>query len=260
MKRPILAGPARAALLALPLLASGCFGLGAESIDPVYEIDEEKYVVVHPFKDLDLPTAWDSPLGHELALRTTEVLNREADFYVCPYGDVLELLIAPPSKTANPKGDEAIGLDVRTLTPKKLGELMGADFVLMAKLTQFDLRDPLNINMVQGTAKAEVTLFKLAKTDEEEEDAEEASERMKRMNEARKALGLDAAGEPLAGGWFVGPTSTVEANYPDDFLNQYGDVFLDEQVIRDGLIRVLARKVAQLYYEHDKERLSGSGN
>lgn len=245
-------------LLTLPCLA-GCFSFG-DDVDPIVEIDDDQYVVVHPFDDFDYPSAWDSPRGHDLALRVTDILNRSAEFLVCPYNDVLELLVAPPAAAA--EGDDAaIGLDVRRLTPRQVADLTGADYVILCRIKQFEVRDPLNINLVKGTATAEVRTFKVAKTKREREHAEEEAERIRRMNAAREKLNLETSDDPLMGGSFVGPRiSTVTAHYPTDYLNQYGEVFLSQDVVRAGLMKELARKVAELFYSHEVERQAGSGS
>lgn len=244
-------------LAAFVLPSSGCFSLFDETIEPMYEVDDDQWVVVKPFKDPNFPhSPWDSPVGHELAMRTTEALKRMAEFETVPYGEVLELMIAPADETDD-KADDS-GLDVRTLTEKEFSDLCAADFVLVCKILRFELKDPKNINMTQGTAVAECALFKVALTPEDVEAAEEHTERDIRKAKARREAGLEMT--PVGRGGHYVATQTVTATYPDDYLNQYGQVFLDPVMVRDRLITNLARKVAELMYEHEPDKGKGTGN
>jgi hypothetical protein len=248
-----------AALALLVLPTSGC-SLFEDTIDPVYEIEDDEYLVVMPFKDPAFPrSAWDSPLGHEAALSTTTFLQRFAEFETVEYANVLELMYLPPADDQQEQGDD-VGLDVRSLSEKEVGDLCGADYVLVVKILLWEESDPKNINMVRGTATAECKLFRVAITEEEIEDAEELTERELRMKKAREAYNLADGGEVAVGGAWV-DTSTVTAHYPDDYLNQYGSPFMDKQTVRGELILRLADKVAKLYYEHDVEDdFKGSGS
>jgi len=233
----------------------------------VWEIDDDEYVVIYPFKDYDYPTAWDSAKGHDLAMRVTEHLNAYGDFNVVPYGSVLELLIAPPVEPKESDGDargdqkHPLGIDVRELTPRKLGELTAADYVLVCNILKWEIQDPKNINMTRGTATAEVRLFKLAKGKTEIEQAEMDAERARRIDQARTERGLAPLGEPLLGGWFIGARNVmVTAHFPTDYLNQYGEIFLEPELVRQGLLKELAKKVSYLLYEHDPPDTPGSGS
>src|SRR5687767_8896214 len=134
---------AAALLLVLPLL-SGCFGLNHE--DPVWEIDSEDALVVMPFKDPDFAGRWTSPRSHEAAMRTTEILQREAEFGVRPYEEVIGLYQAP---------------EVEKLSPRQVANLCEAEYVLMCDFEELRLKDPLNVNMVQGSARVRCRLFQV---------------------------------------------------------------------------------------------------
>jgi hypothetical protein len=247
----------QAVALAVFLLPStGCFSLWGETIDAMYQIDDDLWVAVKPFKDPNFPhSAWDSPVGHELAMRTTDILLGVADHRTVPYSEILELMIAPSDEE---DADDATGLDVRSLSDKEFSDLVGADFVLVCKILRFELKDPNNINMTQGTAIAECSLFKVALTDEDVEVAEERTERDIRVRKARRLAHLKMT--PVGRGGHYVATKTVSAKYPDDYLNQYGSTFLDPALVRDKLITNLAKAVAKLMYEHEPEEGKGTGN
>ena len=115
-------------LLVLP--SSGCF-LFSDDVEPIYEIDSDDFLVVHPLKDPAFPrSAWDSPTGHDIAMRATTVLSRMAEFNLVPYERVMELMYVPPKEDEEGKSDD-VGLDVRTLTERQLADLVGADYVLV---------------------------------------------------------------------------------------------------------------------------------
>lgn len=269
----------RTALLLLPVaLATGCFF--PDSVDPIYEIDDDEIVVVQPFKEPGVDSPWDSTLGHQLAEATSRALRANVDFIVRPYGEVLELLIAKPKgadddekkkkakdgdddddgegKKKPPASDADLGPDVREFEPEKLAQLTDANYVVVATIKRFETRERLNINMRKGTGTIEVRLFKIATTDDEKQTAKEKNESLERRNKAREKMGLAPLGKLPYGGKFVA-RAKVTARYPDDFLNQYGDPFLDDLKIREGLIRALGEKVAKLLYEHDREPLEGMG-
>ena len=90
------------------------------------------------------------------------------------------------------------------------------------------------------------------KVDRKKRDTdEEAEARVREQNEARKDIGL----EPVLverGGEFVS-TVEVSAKYPDTFMGQEGETFLDQAEAEAGLMAALAREVAQLYYEHEEQ-------
>ena len=249
-------------LLGAFLLGPGCHALWVDDIDPVYEVDDEEYVVVFPVNDPDFRSPWDSTLGHKIAQETTEILKNNAEFMVVPYSRVIELMLAP--KVEDEGDDDSVrvhepALEVRDLDPTKVAELVGADYVLITKLLEWQLADPKNINMMKATGVANVRLFKYAKTEGQVKKAIEETERVRRINKARKAAGLAPLGEQYEGGRFVS-RDEVSASYPDDYLNQYGDIFLDRRVMEEGLINGLARKIAELYYSHEPEDMKGSGN
>jgi len=254
------AAPTALLLAALLLPSAGC-SLFSDDIDPVYEIEDDEYLVVYPVKEPDFSSAWDSPTGHELALLVSERLGANVDFHVSSYGNVLELLVAPPARntTDGPVGDEKIGLDVREITPRKLADVVGSDYVLVCEIKKFELRDPLNINMSRATGVVEAKLFKIAKTKAQQEYADEEAARQKRMENARRQLNLDPTGINPYGGSFVAVNS-VTAFYPNDYMGQYGETFADPADMRRGLLGELARKVAQLYYSHPPEKVPGSRN
>jgi hypothetical protein len=251
------------ALAALLLSTSGC-GLFTDSIEPKYEIDDDAYVVVMPFKDPDFPhSRWDSPRGHDLALKTTNYFETWGEFYTVSYGKVLELMYLPPREPKEgekaDKSSDDIGLDVRRLSEKEFADICGADYVVVCKLLQFRARDPKNINMTQAMATAECKLFRVAVTKGQEKAAEELTARERRMKKAREAAGLPDGGPVAVGGKWV-DTQTVTVKWPDDYLNSYaGDIFLDPLVVKEKLKQRLARAVSRLYYEYEPEEY-GSGS
>jgi hypothetical protein len=221
-------------LLLLPL--AGCETLG--HTDPVWEIDEDEHLVVMPFKDPDFPDRWDSPRGHETAMRATEILQREAEFGVRPYEDVIGLFQAD---------------DVSKLSPREVAALCKSDYVLVCDFEQLDLRDPKNINMHQGTARVRVRLFQVERKSKEAEDAAERKAAEQRA--ARERAGLPPL-EYDRGGRFIGEAERViEAKFPSDFMNPSGELFLESADIQSGLLLAAARKVARLYYPHQADKI-----
>lgn len=241
----------RPLLLALALLPTAGCGLFSDDVKPIYEIDDDDIVVVHPFSDPDFDSAWDSQTGHELARRTTEVLSDNAPFVVVPYDEVALLMHAPAA-------DDGIGLDVRTLTPAKLAELTGADYVVMADILSFQLRDPRSVALHQASGFVDVKLFKLARSSKEKRDAAKDNERRARIRAAYARHNIDDPRETVYGGKMVAG-ARIEAIYPDTYLDQYGAEFLDPLTARAGLIRVLGKRAAQLFFEHEPEKLGATG-
>ncbi|MCO5168115.1 MAG: hypothetical protein M9894_17360 [Planctomycetes bacterium] len=231
MKRNLLAP----ILFALTL--AGC--TGAEIQDPVYEIPEDEFLVVMPFKDPDFPDRWDSnPRGHDAARLTTEVLQREADFGVRPYEDVLGLYLAE---------------DVTKLSPRDVAALCKADYVLLCDFERLELRDPKNINMIQGTARVKARLFQVQRRTREEEEKERR--RAEEQRQAREAAGMAPLDYDRGGRFIAKAEAVVEARFPSDFMHPGGDIFLDPDQVQEGLLRAVARKVAKLYYPHPKEKI-----
>ncbi len=242
----------RPLLLALALLPTAGCSLFSDDIEPIYEIDDDAFVVVHPFADADFDSPWQSDKGHRLAQLTTEQLAANADFRVVPYDDVMLLMHAP----VNPESG-APGLDVTTLTPAQLAELTGADYVIMGDILHFELQDPRAVALHQASGRADVRLFKVAKSAEDRAKASKRSERQERIRKAYRDVDLVEPGETYYGGSFVAQ-GRVEGIYPDTYLGQYGESFLDRDTAFAGLCVVLSRRAAQLFYEHEPEKLGGS--
>lgn len=247
------------ALALFALAATGCFG---DDIPPIYEIPDDEYVVVYPASEPGV-NSWDSTIGHRVAEAATRRLETHGEFYTVPYADVIELMYAEPEGTKDERSseeDEKIGLDVRKITPEKLAELTGADWVIVVDISHFQERDPNNINMTRATANAEVKLFKLAKSSNEKRESRERSDRERKLDEARRRAGLKDRKRSLfdGGKWVAG--KDVTANYPKDFFGQYGETFLDPVEARKGLIEELGEVVSKCFYEHEPDTLAGSGN
>lgn len=231
MKRNLLAAAFFAATL------TGCPGM--EIVDPVHEIEGDEFLVVMPFKDPDFPDRWDSnPRGHDAARLTTEVLSREADFGVRAYEDVLGLYLAE---------------DVTKLSPRDVAALCKADYVLLCDFERLELRDPKNINMVQGTARVKVRLFQVERRTPEEEEKERR--RADEQRRAREAAGIGPLDWDRGGRFVAKAERVVEARFPSDFMHPGGDIFLDPDQVQEGLMRAVASKVAKLYYPHPKEKI-----
>lgn len=260
--------PRLVALALFAIFVTGCFG---DDVPPIYEIPDDEYVVVYPSSEPSL-SAWDSTIGHRISEATTRRLETFGEFHTVPYGEVIELMYARPdegdddddddedNELRKKKDDGKVGLDVRKISPEKLAELVGADWVIVVEVSRFQEKDPNNINMVRGSANASVKLFKLAKSDNERRKARKLSEREKKRREARKRHGLDPGGSVQADGGEWVANADVAANFPKDFFGQYGETFLDPVKARKGLIEELGDKVAKCFYEHEPDKLSGSGN
>ena len=63
---------------------------------------------------------------------------------------------------------------------------------------------------------------------------------------------------PDGGKWVA--SKTVNAHFPKDFFGQYGETFLDPVEARKGLIEEMGDSVSKCFYEHEKEKIPGSGN
>lgn len=222
----------------LPLLlcawATGC---ASDVIDPVYEIPADERVVVLPYKDPDMRNRWDAPNGHRLAEATTKYLSRDAEFLVCDYQKVLDLLLSQE--------------DVRQLTPRDVADLLKARYVLLCDVSFWQLRDPLSLNLSQGSTKVAVHLFKAEELSDLEE--QEVWERMRDRQRARDEAGL----KPIVverGGKVV-QSNDVQARFPDDFMmGPAGEAFMHPDEVERGLIEMTALKVARLYVPHTRDR------
>ena len=163
------------------------------------------------------------------------VLTERAEFKVRPYDEVINLFQAE---------------DVKKLGPRDVAALTRADYVLVCDVEQFDLQNDV-INLGRGRARAKVRLFKVERRtpDEEAREAERAKERQ---------AAADRAGIPLGstdtGGRYV-REDTIEAVFPSDYHNDYGRLDLKAAEIQEGLMGVISRKVAKLYYTHDEEKI-----
>jgi len=240
---------------ALFLVPSAGCALFSDDIEPIWEIDDDEFVVVHPFYDAEADSAWGSRDGHELAAQTTEELATHADYNVVPYEEVLALMVA-----SDPKRGPGAALDVRELTPRQLADLTGADYVILADVLELQLRDPKAVALVQARGTLEVKVFKVARDREEEQQAEELGERERRIEQARHDLGLTPKNRSPHGGRLVAG-GRVTAIYPDTYIDSPGVPSLDPLLARRGLIQNLARKAAQLLYPHEPEQTSrGAGS
>lgn len=246
-------------LLLLPFVLplSGCFG--GDSIDPIYEIPDSEYCVVFPAREPGSKSPWTSTIGHQVSEAASRRLEANADFYTVPYGEVIELMYAEPSEEAKEGSDDKVGLDVTKITPEKLAELTGADWVIVIDIVSFQEKDPNSINLTKATGTADVKLFKIVKSTKERKKAKELSERERKRDEARRRIGLQPVGAAPDGGKWVAQ-ETVNARYPKNFFGQYGETFMDPVEARRGLIEALGKKSAQLFYEHEREDAPGSGN
>lgn len=227
----------RSTLCALTLALAALTGcMGTHTIEPVYEIDPDHALVVVPYKEPDFNDRWDSPAGHRLAEATTQILVEMADFEVLPYRKIIELYAAEKK-------------DVRHLRPRDVAALTKADYVLVCDVSRWDPMEVKGVGITQANAKATARLFKVDRSKRRVDP--EAEERLKEQNRAREEIGL----EPILaerGGEFVS-TTEVSARYPDTFMGQEGETFLDHDEAEIGLIRALAREVAQLYFEHEEQ-------
>src|SRR5690606_20314945 len=118
-------------------------------------------------------------------------------------------------------------------------------------------RDPRNVAFFQASGHADVKLFKLARSSKEKRDAAEENERRERIRKAYARHNIDDPRETVYGGKVVAG-ARIEAIFPDTYLDQYGSPELDPLTARAGLIRALGKKAAQLFFEHEPEKLGGS--
>lgn len=218
-------------LVLAALVLSGC---SANEIEPVYLIEPEDYCVVMPFKDPDFANRWDSPRSHDLGQATTLVLNERAEFKVRPYDEIISLFHAD---------------DVKKLGARDVAALTRADYVLVCDVEQFDLKSDVQF-LGRGKARCKVRLFKVERRTPEEE-AKQAQKDKERQEVADK-VGMSIVTE--AGGRYV-REDTIECVFPSDYHNDYGRLDLKEAEIQEGLIGVISRKVAKLYYTHDEEKI-----
>jgi hypothetical protein len=225
------------ALGSLALVISGCTDT---TVKPEYEIDAGDHVVVLPFHDLGHPDRWSSSRGNDLARRATEVLAQKAEFKVRPYEDVLALFQAE---------------NLAALGPAEVAALCRADYAIVCEVERFEVEDAHRINIPHGTSKVRVRLFKVIRRDDEE--AKKVREEHERVSRLRRGAGL-VDDEFIEGGEFV-HMATVEAVFPSDFTQRYDRVSMTAVEIEEGLRQATARRVAQLYYEHEREKLPTDG-
>lgn len=224
--------PRSLACLLAPLLLAGCGG--ADIQDPIYEIPPEDYLVVMPFDDPDLGGRWESPRAHDLAKYTTVQIDQNAEFNVRPYERVVELFTAD---------------DVAKLGPRDIAALTKADYVLVCDIERFDLEEQGHVNFRVGHATAKVRLFRV-----ERRTAEEEEEYQRKEEEYQKAA--ERAGVPVRkvdkGGRYV-IEETITTKYPSDYST--ADPNMKPSEIQAGLIQSLSKKVAKLWYSHEKENI-----
>jgi hypothetical protein len=226
-----------AALGLLSIIISGC---ADTTVEPEYVIAPQDYVVVMPFLDLGHPDRWSSSRGNDLARRTTEVLAQKADFKVRPYEDVLALFQAE---------------NLSSIDPADVAALCRADYAIVCEVEKYELEDAHRVNIPHGSSRVRVRLFKVV-----HRDAAEAR-RVRAEHERQRLLRVNAGLPPeevLEGGEFV-HIGTVEAVFPSDFTQRYDRVSMTVAEVEEGLRQATARRVAQLYHEHERERLPRDG-
>lgn len=222
-------------LAATLLVLAGCSS-NDNTVEPIYEIDEDAAVVIMPVREPGVTNAWESfDVGHKIAEAASVRLANNAEFIVRPYTRVVELA--------------SMEQDWSLLKPKDVAALTGADYVLVAELTHWDPQDDKGVGIVQGVARANVRLFKVTDDPNLENDEREA-ERIRKQNEARAKLGLPPVLRE-EGGLFVAQEEVL-ARYPETYLDQYGESFLDPDEAKGGLTAAMAKKMAELLYEHDE--------
>lgn len=227
---------AAALLLLLPALA-GCETFGHQ--DPVWEIEEEEHLVIMPFKDPDFPDRWEgNPRGHDAALRTTQILQREAEFGVRPYEDVIGLFQAE---------------DMSKLSPREVAALCKAEYVLVCDFEELELKDPKSIGLSQGSAQVRVRLFQVER--KSEEDEERAARRAEDQRQARERAGMPTLDYDRGGRFIPDAERVISAKFPSDFMSPGGEPFLESPDIEQGLLATVAKKVAKLYYPHQAEKI-----
>lgn len=219
--------------LILPLLLSGCL-FDDNWTEPVIELEEDEFVVVLPFKHPDFRSRWDSPEGRDLMIGVTEILQRNAEFSVRPYQDVIDLYLSE---------------DLDALGPKDVAALCRADYVLVCEILKWDPMDEQSIGITKGRSRVRARLFKSTPQTTEAQDEAEVR-RLERANEARRAAGLPLLEASLGGVWVT--DNEVSASYPDTYLDQYGDVLTTRQEAEAGLLRSTSLKVAELFYPHQE--------
>lgn len=221
-------------LAAAALVLAGC-NSNDNTVEPIYEIDEEAALVVMPVREPGVTNAFDSvDVGHLIAEQATTRLGNNAEFIVRPYSEVIGLARVE---------------DWTLLKARDVAALTGADYVVVAELTHWDPQDEKGVGIVQGVARANVRLFKVG-DEVPEEISEREAERIRKQNEARRKAGLP---EILAeeGGTYVAQEEIL-ARYPETYLDQYGESFLDPDEAKGGLTSALAKKIAELFYEHEE--------
>jgi hypothetical protein len=99
----------------------------------------------------------------------------------------------------------------------QLGKALGADFVLMVSLVEFSTRQPMSVNLLQGMATAEVSLYKT--------DLPERQCRVYHGEDVRVVYPKNASG---------------------------GVPGYDDTRIREETVRQLAQKVVWRFYKHEE--------
>ncbi len=115
--------------------------------------------------------------------------------------------------------------DPTRLDPHEAAERLGAEVFVVGQIVDFRTRNPGMMNMLRGSATLAIEIFQRS----EEGDSH------------RRV-------------WY----GEVEGSFPDDFGNDFGEAFADEDQIVIGLMAVLGKKVGRLFYEHDPDPLPKS--
>lgn len=209
-------------LLAAIAVATAVAGCGPDLVEPVVPVDGRKVLVV-PFSERSY-ARFDSIRGIDVAEAVTTKLARERE----TQGDDV------PEAVSQAKLREVLAtVDPSGLKPDDLGRRAGANLVVDGHLKKFETRRQGDVGILRGTAEAEVRI-------------------------------IDAAGRGADATLYSG-THTVrfppEEGYDVDSWGAGATTEIDEERMRQALIALLSKEIAELLYPHPaKEERRGAWN
>lgn len=211
--------PACLALLAAaPFLLSACVG---NEIDAEFVLADECRVAILPADDPEYGGILGSARGEKIArLATSKVEEELGEEIVVPTSSYLKTMtkVLRRSLRQSPLQARDDNSASDSMGVQDFADLIRSEYLLYTRIKKWETRSDGAVNFLRGRAVLEVTLYDT------------------RKEVARVVKSID-----------------VVAKFPEDWSSQYGvfEVNGQENAIDRGLTRVAARKIAELFYEHD---------
>lgn len=210
----------------IALTAMGAALLTGCGIDPdvkaKIEVADECRVAILPADDPEFGGMFSSPRGQQISQLATvkakqevapEVFVRTTDYAKKFNRRQKEFFESSPLEAL-----ERDDIDPNNLDVQEIADEIKAEYILYPRIISWERRADGSFNLLQGKAVVEVTYY---------DNRKETLREVKSM--------------------------TFTARYPESWNNQYGVAAINssEDEIEQGLIRTVARKLAELFYDHD---------